>query len=204
MTNTITLTVPLSQVAINGVTIHGDADCSAGFVTERGLGEDGFGADRVCLGSVLDNDYSVPPRRVCIIGLNPSKATHLVPDPTFRRCRSFAVSWGYNVLTLVNLFSYRSTDPRGLIEVTDPQGDPWNMNAILRAVGGAEIVVAAWGHQSSPKALRILVTDRAAEVERRVREVAPDKLHYLQLTKGGVPGHPLYLKSDLKPKRWVR
>ncbi len=54
--------------------------------------------------------------------LNPSTADADVDDPTIRRCIGFSKAWGYNALTVVNLFAWRATSPRDLCAVEDPVG----------------------------------------------------------------------------------
>ena len=52
--------------------------------------------------------------QIIFIGLNPSTADERIDDPTIRRCRGFAESWGYGKMYMLNLFAYRSTDPNPL------------------------------------------------------------------------------------------
>ena len=123
------------------------------------------------------------------IGLNPSTADEKADDPTIRRCKAFALAWGYQALVMANLFAFRATDPRVMKAAPDPVG-PANNEWLLGMGEGAGMVVAAWGAHGSHQG-------RAAAV----RNLVP-KLHYLRLTKDGSPGHPLYLPSDLRPQPW--
>lgn len=124
------------------------------------------------------------------IGLNPSTADETHDDPTVRRCIGYAVRWGYGGLIMLNIFAYRSTDPRRLAEVLDPVG-PRNDEFILSGVAEAEMTVAAWGvygnWQRRGDWVRAMLGDRA--------------LHALGLTKSGEPRHPLYLRADAVPAR---
>ncbi len=124
----------------------------------------------------------------CFIMLNPSVADAHVDDPTIRRCIGFARTWGYGALDVVNLFAYRTTEPRVLAEVADPVG-PKNDAHILRALAGSSLVVAAWGCHGS-------LHGRADEVTTLLgdRETA-----HLGSTRDGHPRHPLYLRKDLIP-----
>ncbi len=135
---------------------------------------------------------------VLFIMLNPSTADATVDDPTIRRCIGFATSWGCGALEVVNLFGLRATDPKQLFTAADPVGpdnDRWIEQAALRH----EIIVAGWGstvadHRTRfPEALR--TRDRVVE------ELIGPRLCALDLTKGGEPRHPLYLRADLEPKR---
>lgn len=90
-----------------------------------------------------------PAKPVCVwVMLNPSTADETKDDATIRRCQSFARAWGFGGVTIVNLFAFRSTDPKGLETVDDPIG-PGNDLAIFKATQDAHKhegrVVCAWG-----------------------------------------------------------
>ncbi len=120
------------------------------------------------------------------IGLNPSTADEINDDPTIRRCVAFAKAWGYGALCMTNLFAFRASKPGDMIAAADPIG-PDNDSQLVELARGARVVVAAWGtngtHLGLDAAVRTLVTD----------------LHCLKKTQAGHPGHPLYLRADLKP-----
>jgi hypothetical protein len=74
--------------------------------------------------------------------LNPSTADGKEDDPTIRRCIGFAKSWGNGSLEVVNLFGFRATDPKELLEVKDPIGPENNIWIGLAANESARIVLA--------------------------------------------------------------
>ena len=80
--------------------------------------------------------------------LNPSTADAKIDDPTIRRCMGFAKREGHGGLVVVNLFGWRSSDPRQLVLADDPVG-PGNTRAIGEALlMGATTsgrVICAWG-----------------------------------------------------------
>lgn len=123
------------------------------------------------------------------VGLNPSTADETQDDPTIRRCIGFAKQWGYSALCMTNLFAWRSTDPNQMLAADEPIGED-NDHHLAHCAAGAGVVVAAWGTLGSFMGRY-----------RDVRALLPD-LHYLRLTKGGHPGHPLYLPAKLKPIKW--
>ena len=69
---------------------------------------------------------------------------------------------------------------------------PDNDAVIAAAARVADVVVAAWGAHGTHR-------DRGDAVARLIAEVAGRAVHRLSLTGDGQPGHPLYLKADLRP-----
>lgn len=131
--------------------------------------------------------------------LNPSTADAFTADPTVRRCIAFARRWGCGGLAVLNLFALRSTDPRGLHDHADPVG-PGN-DAVLTdwaqthaAAGAAGPVVAAWGGYG-------VLHDRGAAVAALLIAQGV-RLQALAITRGGQPGHPLYLRGDSPLTEW--
>jgi hypothetical protein len=131
--------------------------------------------------------------RVNFVMLNPSTADGLQDDPTIRRCVGFVKSWGYGELIVTNLFAFRSTDPKRLKRVTDPSG-PLNDGVILHNAVSSGVVVCAWGAHGT-----LYGRDRAVLRLLKGAGVTP---HYLKLTAGGCPQHPLYLSGSLVPQEW--
>lgn len=138
------------------------------------------------LGQVIIN------RTITFIGLNPSTADEYTNDPTIRRCMGFAKSFGGSKLLMVNLFAYRATDPKELLQVEDPIG-PDNIAYIKDALRESDIVICAWG--ANPRVYMPLT--------KYVYELINEPF-CLGVTKGGHPRHPLYIRADQKliPYEW--
>ena len=136
-----------------------------------------------------------PTIHVLFVMLNPSKADATVDDPTIRKCIGFAERWGYGGITVVNLFAYRSTDPRKLGSLSaDERVGPLNDAVIKETVTNLYgTVVAAWGS---------LTPRWARERAEKVLLMLGMKVKCLRKTKDGQPGHPLYAPymdlADLK------
>jgi hypothetical protein len=116
------------------------------------------------------------------VGLNPSTADAMHDDPTVRRCIGFARAWGFGKMILTNLFAFRSTNPAGLGDVSDPIG-PENDRWIEMGSQIASLTVVSWGVHG-----RLLDRDRA------VLAMLRDP-HCLGKTKIGAPRHPLYMPA---------
>jgi len=140
---------------------------------------------------------------VNFICLNPSTADDRLDDPTVRRIRGFAKSWGYDGFWLTNLFAYRATDPMDLCMA---QGDilgPDNLEWIREVAKRATIVVAAWGAVDGLFRNNVRFAQRQASAICNVVLVDVD-LYALGTTKAGFPRHPLYIKGDTLPGIWRR
>ena len=125
------------------------------------------------------------------IGLNPSTADEEYSDPTVKRCVKIARDLNFQRFVMLNLFAYRSTDPKNLRFVGDPIG-PDNDAWILQEASAATMVVAAWGTNGQYR-------QRDEEVLDLLQGIP---LYKLALTQYGFPHHPLYLKDDIRPTLW--
>lgn len=129
-----------------------------------------------------------------VIGLNPSTATELVDDPTIRRCIGFAKLMHCGRLVMTNIFAYRATDPKALLQMHRFAQGVENDRYLLEQAQQAQIVVAAWGVHGSFRG-------RGQEVlEMLVRNGVT--VHCLGLTQEGYPRHPLYLAKNTPLEVW--
>ena len=130
---------------------------------------------------------------VAFIMLNPSQADATRDDPTLRACIQFAQCWQHAALNVVNLFGYRTHQPKQLSSVADPIG-PENDQHVMQAAERADQIVLAWGNWG-----RLMERDRTV-----LQLLTPHthKLHYLQLNCSGQPRHPLYIKRSTPLQRF--
>ena len=134
-------------------------------------------------------------RHVLWVMHNPSTADADQDDPTIRRCVGFARQWGCEGIEVVNLYAFRSSNPKVLRTVARPAG-PRNQEIVEKlfavAVADAWPVVVAWGAlrswQSRIQAASILQWCNEADAAPKC----------LGTTKGGYPRHPLYVRRDQK------
>lgn len=157
--------------------------------TEEGAGSAVFSGDRVYRYSLARTwDWLLP--RCTFVMLNPSTADAQQDDPTIRRCIGYAKAWGYGGLEVVNIFAYRATKRKELYPLLDPIG-PENMTYVIGAAKRGAKVICAWGIDGKFR-------DQGRKIIRALREAGVE-IYCLTTTDGGEPGHPLYLKADLKP-----
>jgi hypothetical protein len=135
------------------------------------------------------NTSHFPP--ALFVMLNPSTADENVLDPTLTRCRRFANVLGHYRFEVVNLFAFRSTNPKGLRNIEDPVGAD-NDKIIAERMAGADVIIVGWGAHPL-----------AATRVRTVVELAHGRqLHCLGVTKSGSPRHLLYLRADSQLIPW--
>lgn len=117
------------------------------------------------------------------VGLNPSTASEDMDDPTMRRVKGFANSWGYGGVYMTNLFALVSSNPKDLLSSVDPIAD--NDKYLLEAKEKCQgEVLFAWG-----------TFKEAAERAKVVCQLfdAPLCLGY---NNNGTPIHPLYVPGE--------
>ncbi len=137
-----------------------------------------------------DLDLSAKPP-IAFLLLNPSTADETKDDPTVRRCRRYALAWGYGEVIILNAFAFRATDPQVMRAQDDPVG-PENDRVITQTAqvlfdqGGA--LVCGWGNHGA-------FQDRGQAV-RALLKGYPAKA--FPFTGVGEPGHPLYLRKDVQ------
>lgn len=128
--------------------------------------------------------------RMAVIGLNPSTATHLEDDPTLRRVKAFAKTWGYSGVLMLNAFALRSTDPKALFTQPDPIGPENDIETLGSNV--LPLTLAAWGGNIQSRKWAHYY--RGHDIARGI-----PSLQCFRITDKGHPAHPLYLPGDLRP-----
>ena len=137
---------------------------------------------------------------VCWIMLNPSTADETEDDPTIRRCIDFTRRWGYRDLVVVNVWPFRSTDPKGLQRWLRGWDSGQlavgirNWNHVRTVALASDYVVAAWGTHGQRERGPILV---------KMLMDAGVALHTVRVTPRGAPGHPLYVPKIALPEPWM-
>jgi hypothetical protein len=124
---------------------------------------------------------------ICWVGLNPGTGDREGRyRPTLQRMVDRSVQMGMGTFILVNLFSWRGTDPHDLRAAVAAGHDIIGSatdQVIADSVERAAVVVAAWGHHGT-------LLGR----EREVLDTIPDVM-CVGLTAKGHPRHPLYVSA---------
>ena len=129
------------------------------------------------------------------IMLNPSTAGAEADDATMRRVCDLSERWGYEWVTVGNLWSYRATKPQDLrtwiksggewVGRTTAKCDRW----VEKMARRAHLVVVAWGANGS-------IDRRGLAMERLLAGLGIEP-HALAVTAKGAPVHPLYQPASL-------
>lgn len=130
---------------------------------------------------------------VVYIALNPSTADENVNDPTVTRCINRAVQMDFGGMYMLNIFSYRATDPIDMKAKAEPVGEE-NDRRIVEICKNAKMIVCCWGNHGKHM-------KRSAKV-RELLEQFKDKVYAIEVNSGGEPKHPLYCGYEKLPEPW--
>jgi hypothetical protein len=131
-------------------------------------------------------------RTILFIGLNPSMADDVYDDPTIRRVINFAKSWKFGRLYFANLFSFKTPDPKVLLENLPDAILKETDNHLKDMISRADRVVVCWGSWA-------FVGKRAKDVLAMI----PDPYCFGK-NMDGQPKHPLYLKANTELIKYER
>jgi hypothetical protein len=124
-----------------------------------------------------------------VIGLNPSTANTVQDDPTIRRIKSLARSWGYGGFYMLNLFTYITPYPEELLQCLDATFcADLHLTKYAKEV---DKVIFAWGNFK-------VAEQRAKEVKR----LFPNA-YVMGINQNGSPKHPLYLSGKTQLNKYI-
>jgi hypothetical protein len=122
-------------------------------------------------------------------GVNPSTADATVDDATVRKWTGFVKTWGGRRFIVGNVFAYRATDVRELVNDPLPAFSLENQRHLKDIAAEADVLVPCWGNRSKvPRDLQHHF-DNVANLLRQTGK--PVKV--FGLTGSGDPKHPLML-----------
>lgn len=106
-------------------------------------------------------------KKILVIMKNPSKANKDISDRTINNVIKFCFKKGYDEVSIMNLFSYYSTDPKGITKLID-EGKyaqavgKQNNHILLSTIKNVDRVIVAWGGNS---------INRERYYKKRIKEV---------------------------------
>lgn len=135
-------------------------------------------------------------RLVNFIMLNPSTADDVDDDRTIGRCKDFAQSWGFDMMAVTNLWSYRTKNPDILFDALplSPKVEGRNLAVVKLVARTADLTVVAYGNKGGRDQRDEHILDILREA--KVRPKA------LGVTAAGFPYHPLYVPAETKPQSY--
>lgn len=127
--------------------------------------------------------------KATVLMLNPSKANVLKMDKTIMNVMNFLIdSEAYGSLTVVNLFSYVSTDPK-MLKHRDADLEAENEDYLDGAFDDSEIIIVAWTRDN--------YITRKNEVKVKLQNYQ-DKIRCFEDAAGNKPRHPRDLGEGWK------
>ncbi len=127
--------------------------------------------------------------------MNPSVANLDHSDTTLIKTGAYARTWGFGGQLIGKVHAYRATKSVDMLKIDDPVGSE-NDKSILKMAKQSKMIVLAYGRP--PKKL----SERGIYVANLLEKTYD--LHYLKLNSDGSPRHPLYLKQNLQPQKFIK
>jgi len=134
--------------------------------------------------------------KLLFIMLNPSIADSNIDDATAYRCMKHTRDIGYGELIVANIFAYRSTDPKVLLDLNiQTLIGPKNEEHLYRLAKEANLIICGWGSYG-------YLFDRGFTVYKELI-LKGFKLHCFKRNqskfgKFAQPSHPLYLSKKYR------
>lgn len=129
---------------------------------------------------LLTREWDTKKPWATVIMLNPSTADMLKYDKTVMNVNNFLIDKGYGAMTIVNLFAYRSTNPKELRN-RDEEYEKLNDDYLIEAFEKADVIIVAW--------TRTNFKTRKQEVE-RIMQNYKHKVKCFEDGSGKKPRHP--------------
>lgn len=101
-----------------------------------------------CYRYALTKSWDSSLLKAVVIGINPSKATHLKGDNTATNAMNFLIDNGYGEMTILNLFPYRCTNPDELNK-RNQSYDVDNLEYIKTYCEQADMILIIWGYDKA-------------------------------------------------------
>lgn len=146
----------------------------------------------------LERDVAMAGPVYAFFGVNPSTADASIDDATVRKWTGFVKRWGGSRYLVGNVFAYRATDVRELVNDPGPAFSLANQGHLRDIAAAADVLVPCWGARSKvPRDLHHII-DAAQHLLRQTGK----PLMHMGLTASGDPKHPLMLGYDTPLTEW--
>ena len=145
---------------------------------------------------LLTEQWGSGDRAIAWVMLNPP-ADDAAAERNAQHAGAFSRRWGYDKLSIVNLFACRAYQPQELAELDDPVG-PENRWFVRQAVTDSELVIVGWGDGIRYATSRPRTLDDVVELRR-----ANAAMLCFGLTDAGNPVHPSLVPETTIPVVWT-
>lgn len=147
----------------------------------------------------------IPKNKVFVILKNPSVAAAKDSDHTANRVANYCFRKGFDQVTLMNLFAYRTPNADDLVELCKNKGGEQRIKGIRndefirQAAGEASKIIVAWG--TAPKGFERIYIRRIKDV---LRLLNPLPITYVDRVseKGPYPLHGQVWGYEMEMKDW--
>lgn len=94
---------------------------------------------------MLTRKWNDNKKTATVIGINPSKATHLKGDNTATNAMNYLIDNDFGEMVIVNLYPYRCVNPKEL-KNRDKLYDKINLEYVKKACQSTDMILLACGH----------------------------------------------------------
>jgi hypothetical protein len=147
----------------------------------------------------LERDVCMEGPVFAFFGVNPSTADATADDATVRKWAGFVKRWGGARFIVGNVFAYRATDVRELVNDALPAFSLEQQKHLRAIASDADVLVPCWGNRSKVPAERRHHFDNVLHLLRQTGK----PIKAFGFTMSGDPLHPLMLGYDTKLIDWT-
>lgn len=143
---------------------------------------------------LLTRKWGAVGNRLVVIGLNPSTANEYEDDNTIRLLTRMAQRYGFCELRMLNLFAFRSTDPKNMKRAADPVGpkNEEHIDAEFDCLDVRDKVLLIWGAHGTFKTEGQRIMEKI-----RLRKDVFERTMTIGMTASGQPRHVLYTRGTV-------
>jgi hypothetical protein len=119
----------------------------------------------------------------------------VLDDPTVQKCWHWARDWKFNSFLMLNVYAYRTSDPKHLWETDNPVGS-YNDTYLKAYARASQCVIAAWGRRGTQRERQ-----RCGEAQELL--ASETDLYCLVPDDDPWPRHPRPLSNGTKRRLWL-